>query len=855
MIKSIEDGRKEDGNRSIADKIIKRLHDLDKTVENNQGRWAWELLQNAKDSIVDYTGRCLSVQIELFENNVIFRHNGLHFTEKDIRGLINQISSKEVEDGEQSRKTGRFGTGFLTTHLLSKNIIVKGIVETVDKEFYTFNFPLNREGKKTNDLIPKIETAWEQFHESSEQIDSNYNKDNYNTSFSYNLESDEQKEIAKIGTTEFIKLIPFVLTFIPEIQKVEIIDHTSSDTIVFEKDNYPFDNQLVEISKTKNETASKIHLLSKSIDGLAVAAMVDVVEGGYSFQSMNEIPKLFCDYPLIGTENFHFPVVVNSFYFNPQTERDGIWLKDKKDGEDPEVVENQKLLSDAVVLYKELLETAAEAKNFFNFFNICETRIPSTNEKYFDESWYENFIQEPLRYIIFNAEIVEVEEGIDKKKIADLWFPQKSYTKEVRNKLWEYNNDLFPSLVCKLEHLHKWTDLAWDKWKNLTYAEFISDLANQKNIETLSDKLGVDESDTYTWLTEVLKFIAADDSNLTLIENNIVIPNKHGKFSKRASLHIDKIKDDELLKILELLGVDWRNILLHDKLIYGSYQVKDIKSIAAEITDILKNTSKKDEDYIQAINLLSEWFESNTAIGKEHFAELHRKRAELFMNTITDKESLYKVMRSKTDLAQLSKVAQAIDDNPELLNSLTVNEELSNLLKEFNSSNIGELKKLLLVATAVSGSREKLEITEDVIISLGVTSLEELEEALKDKDLAALFNHTSYPNVKSFLYVEKLISRAKKNILAHLDSLPAYECKDAEELAPTVIGGITKNEVEILVVIRPSDNGQVIVYYNSEKDTLDFENAELWIDDDINEPSHLTLGKILKTTGIKKIPV
>ncbi len=63
MIQSIENGRKEDGNRSIADKIIKRLHDLDKTVENNQGRWAWELLQNAKDSIADEDNRSGDIQI------------------------------------------------------------------------------------------------------------------------------------------------------------------------------------------------------------------------------------------------------------------------------------------------------------------------------------------------------------------------------------------------------------------------------------------------------------------------------------------------------------------------------------------------------------------------------------------------------------------------------------------------------------------------------------------------------------------------------------------------------------------------------------------------------------------------
>ena len=855
MIKSIEDGRKEDGNRSIADKIIKRLHDLDKTVENNQGRWAWELLQNAKDSIAEYEGRTLTVQIELFENKVVFRHNGLHFTEKDIRGLINQISSKEVEEGEQTKKTGRFGTGFLTTHLLSKNIDVEGIVETVDNEFYTFSFPLNREGKKTGDLIPKIETAWEQFHESSTLIDSDYNKDAFNTSFSYNLETAEQKEIAKIGTQEFIKLIPYVLTFIPEISKVEIIDHTLNDTIIFEKELYPFDSQLTEISKKQDGKTTTIHLLSKSSDGLAVAAMVDFVDGGYSFMDMSNIPKLFCDYPLIGTENFHFPVVVNSFYFNPQTERDGIWLKDKKDGEDPEVTENQKLLSDAVELYRELIETGVNGANFHNFFNICNTKIPSTNEKYFDEDWYEKKIQKPLRNIILNAEIVEVEGGTDKKKIADLWFPLKSYSKEVRDKIWEYNNDLFPSAICKQAHVHNWTDLSWDEWKKLSYAEFIKDLVNQKDIETLSTALGVDESEAYAWLTEVLKFVAKEDSNLTLLENNIVMPNRNGVFCLRKHLFHDEIKDDELLNILDLLGEDWKNILRHKDFLYGAYLSKDIKSIATEITEILKKSTNKHEDHIKAISLLSEWFEIHPTEGKEHFAELHRKRAELFMNTIEDKESLYKVMRSKTGLAELSKVAQALDDNPELLTSLTASEELSNLLKEFNSSSIEDLKKLLLAATAISGSQEKLEITEDVIMSLGVTNLEELEEALKDKDLAALLDHTSYPNVKSFLYVEGLIKRAKKNILAHLETLPNYDCSDAEDLAATVIGGIVKNGCEILVVIRPSDNGQVIVYYKSEKDSLDFENAELWIDDDLHEPMHLTLGKILKKTGIKKIPV
>lgn len=41
------------------------------------------------------------------------------------------------------------------------------------------------------------------------------------------------------------------------------------------------------------------------------------------------IPKLFCAFPLIGTEDFSFSVVVNSTSFNPNEPRSGIYLTDK----------------------------------------------------------------------------------------------------------------------------------------------------------------------------------------------------------------------------------------------------------------------------------------------------------------------------------------------------------------------------------------------------------------------------------------------------------------------------------------------------------------------------------------------
>ncbi|WP_211299293.1 sacsin N-terminal ATP-binding-like domain-containing protein, partial [Methylovulum psychrotolerans] len=453
MIESIEAGRKEDGNRSIAEKIIKRLGELNKTVENNQGRWAWELLQNAKDSIAE-EDRTVSVQIILDEKSVEFRHNGTHFTERDIRGLINQISSKEVEEGEHTKRTGRFGTGFLTTHLLSKVVQIKGIVKTESNDFYTFQFPLDRLGATTSQLIPKIENAWTEFHRSAKKLEIEYDHNQFNTSFCYLLDTAEQKEIARIGLNEFSKLIPFVLSFIPKISCVDIMDNTMKLTTTFISTNSLNNNLITAIEKNENGETSEILILQATDDRVTVATEVEKTKEGFSVKCIKNLPKLFCDFPLIGTENFHFPVIVNSFFFHPQTERDGVWLKSHND--DTEVRENQELLKCAVELYKNLISEISKG-DFFDLYNLAETKMPATNDKYFDEAWYKDAIQKPIREFVFNAKIVEPENaGDDRKSIKELRFPLKSYTETIQNNIWQFTFDLFPSFVCKKEHVHNW---------------------------------------------------------------------------------------------------------------------------------------------------------------------------------------------------------------------------------------------------------------------------------------------------------------------------------------------------------------------------------------------------------------
>jgi hypothetical protein len=712
MIQSIETGRKEDGNRSIADKIIKRLHDLEMTVENNHGRWAWELLQNAKDSVAD-NDRKVSVEIELSKDSVVFRHNGTHFTEKDIRGLINQISSKEVEEGQESKRTGKFGTGFLTTHLLSKVIQVEGIVETVDEEYYRFSFPLDRNGKTTGQLVPKIENAWTAFHESTEdnQIDE-YDEDDFNTSFTYNLASKEQKEIARIGVDEFTQLIPFVLAFIPVIDSVNIIDNINNTTTKFENSEELEDDVLLTIIKTENKKKFEIKLLFAKDDDVAIASIVEETKDGYAIKNLKDFPKLFCDFPLIGTEDFHFPVIVNSFYFNPLTERDGVWLKG--DGKQ-EVEENREILEKAVELYGQLLEKITEL-NFYDYYNICLSKLPSTNEKYFDDKWYQTNIQKSLREIITKSKVIETEG--DKVLFSDVRFPDPDLKKEEREKMWQFSSDLKVNTLPAKKHIHKWADLIWKDCGIVDIADLVTDLKGKTNLTEIINTLETDESQAIAWLNNCIDFIFQIGGQIHF-NNNELIPNQEGTFRKRKELSADGIDDETLKEIASLLGYNYYEDLIHKDIYFeDTHSTTTIQDVAAEISKLIKDDESIDENRILAIRKLAEWFEYNSEKGKTHFEALYRRKEKLFVDTIEDKENLYRVLKSKTPLSELAAIAQAIEDDPEILDLIARRKKEREEEKDRNE--VGEkVEKVLAEALQKHGFEVAKEIYgKDLVITL-----------------------------------------------------------------------------------------------------------------------------------------
>lgn len=358
----------------------------------------------------------------------------------------------------------------------------------------------------------------------------------------------------------------------------------------------------------------------------------------------------------------------------------------------------------------------------------------------------------------------------------------------------------------------------------------IKTISNCKNVDVLSLQLGFNNKDkTIKWLDDFVSFLYQFELD-HFLKNKPILPNQNGDFLDRDDLFLDDGEIDETLKdISTQLGYDIRAQLLDVDIFLElpEQRTKSSYDLAEEIGRLLGPRFAeviRSEETKQIFNKLFSWFSKNKEKASLYFGDLYVTRNRLY-------------------------------DDDEIAVNIDKAEQLSALMTEYNIEDLSELRVILHANKTQDIVQQKEQITQMTLVSLGVTSIDELELALQDRDLAKRFVHTSTPTIEMFLKVQNLINRAKKNVIQYLQVLPDYDCSEMEELATTVIGGIKKDGLLIHVVIRPSDNREVIVYYSSEKDTLDYANAELWIDNGVDQPRHLTLGRILKTTGINKIPV
>ncbi|MCW6036766.1 hypothetical protein K4A83_10900 [Spirulina subsalsa FACHB-351] len=411
----VEEERKRDGNRSIAQKIRNRLNQLANANDKDKRRWIWELLQNARDT---YQDRPVDIEINLSSDVLEFRHNGGHFSPRNVTNLVHQLSSKEG-----TKSIGRFGTGFLTTHTLSRLVDVEGIYSD-EESLYSFSITLDRQGSTEEELIEGVENSWSSYQKT--QIKSI--QDPW-TKFLY---KNPNQLIATLTLEDFESSILYTLAFVEnQIGTIKIKDAVNSKESEFTLvDKIVCTDSLfiLQFLCFCGDQEDEIYLLyATDSEGIELAIEIEPVGSKYKIKPIkHNTPRLFCAFPLIGTESFSFPMVFNSVNFNPKTERDGLYLQ----GDSSDVDRNKEIIERGVLLYQKVLEYVSE-QEWFDLYQLAANSCPPANDD-FDEDWYKKNILGNIRESLLTIPIVESEAGnrlyISRDNKPALWVHPSPHT-------------------------------------------------------------------------------------------------------------------------------------------------------------------------------------------------------------------------------------------------------------------------------------------------------------------------------------------------------------------------------------------------------------------------------------------
>ena len=332
----------EHNNRKLtADKIISILNQVRNDKAKSNRRWIWELMQNAKDLPVPKAWGGVSVEIDYQSDQLTFRHNADPFRVADLTGLIQQVSSK-VSDSSDTDVTGKFGTGFISTHLLSARIIVAGVVQRpLLGKHRRFQLLLDRSGESSEELLGKLSEALDRIlrldqdpaFELIEHYDTERNEANLDTSFTYALTTAESQESARIGIMDLVYTLPATLVNLPKIKQVRVLMPKGTEQIYRritwqeESDEDPIGRYEVEQtdSRRPGDAPSRYFVTYKTIK-LRLLAEVRDFNTWELVPNTGQQPMLYRDFPLIGSEKFYYPFTLNGFQFFPNERRDSVFL-------------------------------------------------------------------------------------------------------------------------------------------------------------------------------------------------------------------------------------------------------------------------------------------------------------------------------------------------------------------------------------------------------------------------------------------------------------------------------------------------------------------------------------------------
>ncbi len=533
-------------------------------------RWIWELLQNAHDASTAHK-EPLIVNIKYGPGELVFSHNGSSFKVKQIFNLIYHGSTKADEE----EAIGEYGSGFLTTHLLSPEIRVLGQVDDEQDSKRWFDFCLTRKSDSPGELLELMDEAWEGFKKSLPNEESLL-PNSFTTQFVYPIAGAEAEEVVEKGIETLKQCAPLVVVFNPKFSVIDINDH--GETLCFEAierrsmDTTEIQEITVEARKSGNPSKNKYVLALSGDKKTSVAAPLESNSNGSVCQFVENTPRLFKAFPLVGTELFSFPAVVNSFKFTVTEARDDVYLG--QDEKDEANIKNQDVIEEACMLLVRLIKHAvSECWHQTHQW----AKIPTIQHQgEHTRKWIKECLENKLIVEIAKTPAIITETGktIDPND-ARLPLAENDKDKNVEE-LWDLLNDWqgYSKKLPRRDEAIGWCD-AIKSWAKINNCEVL-DLSNVGMID--GHKLASDIKDMCSnledfqsllrenvcaieWLNRFYRFLKDDESFDETIRNLHIFPNQTGKLKSLRPLRVDKNIDKKLKEVDKLLGSTIQNQL------------------------------------------------------------------------------------------------------------------------------------------------------------------------------------------------------------------------------------------------------------------------------------------------------
>lgn len=682
-ILSIVDKKDNEQMRSApAQRLIEKLSLLKNRKDSYLKRWFWELLQNASDY-----NESVSVRLTVNSHCVKFEHDGAPFSVTDVLNIISPDSNKG-NDEKHKDNIGKFGSGLVSTHILSSCMEIKGIclIDESECKYHRFSLTLDRSSyTDKNVLISDMAAAKEQFKESLERVDV---EDGFNTSITYHIGKTlpglSPVSCEDINLDYLYSVLPYTLCFMPKVKEVSIMDERHGNDVYSIKRNCITDNNIDFLINRNAETTQWHFAYFKNND----VSSVFRYEGHEICEFPAGMSKIFCGLPLVGTEDIGIPFLLNSLSFEPTTEREGVELEPGSNEK------NRTLFSASTELYKKVLEYVEQHK-MRNAFHLTNIRKKYNGTQASNTQFYNLYLSQYKKQILSHSIVLNAKGVFVPYSQISIPFKESKTDKQ----LLEYACFLSSAKFPAQEDYERWfdaTDFSQFTDQKYTINNLIEEIAAYKDVYSF----GKEVNDVKEWLRNSLEYIKNTDRYI--FSKQALLPNQSGSFCLNT-LKADVDLPQELKTIYNLLfsakGKKTEDDLLDKsfdflEVVNQSCRTEDLcRMIDSEIADQYSKSNGNTDALSQPFNMLYSWI-SKSSEKKEDLASWFRwyypKRASLIVDMMNEGQREQALIIAKSGkMDALAKLAES-DLTTDEIAILTANIKRLPQLLGFLSDNVDD---------------------------------------------------------------------------------------------------------------------------------------------------------------------